>query len=101
MGYLYGEKIVNWSGIIADLEAIGDTIVVYGGDNYNGEDWATISTEKVDMMSYTFIVELKGGETMKDGLKEGDKVKLKASLDSRGDKELKYNWKLYEGEIVN
>ncbi|UOK62229.1 hypothetical protein MT997_28585 [Paenibacillus sp. OVF10] len=72
---------------------------MYGGEDYNGEDWTTISTEKQDMMPYTFIVELRN-ESMKNGLKKGDKVNLKASLDSRGDKELKYNWKLYEGEVV-
>ncbi|MBE7682223.1 hypothetical protein [Paenibacillus sp. P13VS] len=94
------KKIVNWSGTIADLETIEDSIVVYGGDNYNGEDWTTISTEKVDMMPYTFIVELKD-KTTKSGLKKGDKLSLEASLNSRGDKELKYNWKLYDGEIVN
>ena len=93
------KKIVTWTGTIADLEAIGDSIVVFGGESYNGEDWTTISTDKKDMMPYTFIVELKD-EAMKNGLKKGDKVKLKASLDSRGDKELQYNWKLYEGEVV-
>lgn len=93
------KNIVTWSGTIADLEAIGDSIVVYGGNNYNGEDWSTISTEKKDMMPFTFIVELKD-ESMKQGLKQGDKVKLQASLDSRGDKEMQYNWKLYEGEVI-
>lgn len=93
------KKIVTWSGTIADLEAIGDSIVVYGGEKYNGEDWITISTEKKDMMPYTLIVELKD-KSMKNGLKEGDKVTFKASLDSRGDKALQFNWKLYEGEIV-
>ncbi|WP_411734873.1 hypothetical protein [Paenibacillus sp. M2] len=92
-------KFVTWSGTIADSEIIGDSLVVYGGENYTAEDWSTISTEKKDMMPYTFIVELKDN-TMKDGLKKGDKVKLKASLDSRGDKEMQLNWKLYEGEVV-
>ncbi|WP_169091443.1 hypothetical protein [Paenibacillus sp. PL91] len=96
--FMHG-KIVTWSGIIADTETIGDSLVVYAGENYNGEDWTTISTEKKDMMPYTFIVELKD-EALKKGLKNGDKVKLTASLDSRGDKELQYNWKLYEGEVV-
>lgn len=92
-------KFVTWSGTIADSEIIGDSLVMYGGENYTAEDWSTISTEKKDMMPYTFIVELKDN-TMKDGLKKGDKVKLKASLDSRGDKEMQLNWKLYEGEVV-
>lgn len=94
------KKNVTWSGIIADLDAIGDSIVVYGGENYNGEDWAIMSSSKKDMLPYVFIVELKD-EAMKKGLKKGEKVKLKASLDSRGDKELQSNWKLYEGEVVN
>ncbi|MFF3925511.1 hypothetical protein [Paenibacillus lactis] len=93
-------KTVTWSGTIADLEAIGDSIVVYGGQKYNDEDWNTISTEKKDMMPYTFIVELKD-KSMKKDLKKGDKATFKASLASRGDKALQYNWKLYEGEIVN
>lgn len=93
------KKIVTWSGTIADLDAIGDSIVVYGGKNYKNEDWLTISTKKKDMMPYTFIVELKD-KSMKKGLKQGDKVTLKASLDSRGDKTLQFNWKLYEGEVV-
>ena len=59
----------------------------------------TISKDKKEMMPYTFIVELKDGG-QKNDLKQGDKVTLKASLDSRGDKELQYNWKLYEGEVV-
>jgi hypothetical protein len=96
--YMSGNT-VTWSGTIADLDAIGDSIVVYGSDDYNGEDWSTMSSDKTDMMPYTFIVELKD-ESQKNGLKQGDKVTLKASLDSRGDKELKYNWKLYEGEVV-
>ncbi|WP_427137600.1 hypothetical protein [Psychrobacillus psychrodurans] len=57
------KNIVTWSGTIADIESIGDSIVVYGGDNYNGEDWSTISTEKKDMMPFTFIVELKDSLT--------------------------------------
>lgn len=93
------KKIVTWSGSIADLDAIGDSIVIFGGENYNGEDWAAISTEKKEMLPYTFIVELKD-KTIKNDLKKGDKVKLKASLDSRGDKEMLLNWKLYEGEVV-
>ncbi|MFB3164701.1 hypothetical protein ABLO26_25405 [Neobacillus sp. 179-J 1A1 HS] len=94
------KRIVTWSGTIADLEAIGDSIVVYGGENYTGESWTTISTEKKEMLPYTFIVELKD-KSIKNGLKHGDKVTLKASLDSRGDKEMQFNWKLYEGEVIN
>ncbi|RLL47839.1 hypothetical protein D8M04_00735 [Oceanobacillus piezotolerans] len=96
--FMYGNT-VTWSGTIADLEAIGDSIVVYSGENYNGEDWKTISMEKKDMLPYTFIVELKD-ESQKNDLKQGDTVKINASLESRGDKEMQSNWKLYEGEVI-
>lgn len=90
---------VTWSGTIADLEAISDSIVVYGKEDYNGEDWLTISTEKMDMMPYTFIVELKD-QSVKADLKNGDPIAIKGVVGSRGDKEMQYNWKLYEGEVV-
>lgn len=93
------DKEVTWSGTIADLEAIGDSIVVYGKDDYSGEDWLTISTDKMDMMPYTFIVELKE-ESTKTNLQSGDHITIKGVVGSRGDKDMQYNWKLYEGEIV-
>jgi len=93
------DKEVTWSGTIADLEAIGDSIVVYGKEDYNGEDWLTISTDKMDMMPYTFIVELKD-ESVKADLKNGDSIIIKGVVGSRGDKEMQYNWKLYEGEVI-
>lgn len=80
-------NMVTWSGTIADLEAISDSIVVYGIDDYNGEDWMTISTDKKDMMPHTFIVELED---------EGQK-----NVQKPGDKELQYNWKLNDGEVEN
>ena len=93
-------KEVTWTGTIADLETISDSIVVYGKEEgYNGEDWLTISTEKKDLMPYVFIAELKN-EDMKKGLKKGDKVTVKGIIGSRGDKELQYNWKLYDAEVV-
>lgn len=91
---------MTWTGTIADLETISDSIVVYGKEEgYNGEDWLTISTEKKDLMPYVFIAELKN-EDMKKGLKKGDKVTVKGIIGSRGDKELQYNWKLYDAEVV-
>ncbi|MGJ7912622.1 hypothetical protein [Neobacillus sp. LXY-1] len=94
------KKEVSWTGTIADLEAIGDSIVVYGKPTgYNGENWSTISTNKKDMLPYVFIVELKD-KAMKTGLKKGEQVKVKAVVGSRGDKKLQYNWKLYEGEVI-
>ncbi|MGX6443560.1 hypothetical protein ACWM35_10110 [Neobacillus sp. K501] len=97
--FIYDEEVI-WTGTIADLGAIGDSIVVYGNpQGYNGEDWSTISTAKTDIMPYVFIVELKD-KAMKSGLKKGEQVKVKAIVKSRGDKQLQYNWKLYEGEVM-
>ncbi|MGG3803121.1 hypothetical protein [Metabacillus fastidiosus] len=94
------DKEVTWSGTIADLEAIGDSIVIYGStEGYNGEDWLTISTKKKNLLPYVFITELKS-EAMKKGMKNGDKVTIKAVVGSRGDKEMQYNWKLYKGEVI-
>jgi hypothetical protein len=92
------DKKVTWSGTIADF--LSDSVIVYGkSEGYNGEDWTTISTEKKEMMPYTFIAELKDKSQLKD-LKKGDTVTVKAVIGSRGDKDMQYNWKLYEGEIV-
>lgn len=92
------DKEVTWSGTIADF--LSDSVIVYRkSEDYNGEDWTTISTEKKVMMPYTFIAELKDKSQLKN-LKKGDTVTVKAVIGSRGDKDLKYNWKLYEGEIV-
>ncbi|BDG47951.1 hypothetical protein PspKH34_25120 [Parageobacillus sp. KH3-4] len=45
---LYTIKEVTWTGIIADLETITDSIVVYGKeDGYNGENWITINHEEI------------------------------------------------------
>lgn len=94
------DKEVTWSGTIADLEAIGDSIVVYGKEDYKGEDWQTISTDKMDMMPYTFIVELQD-KSLKANLQNGEPIIIKGIVGSRGDKEMQYNWKLYEGEVIN
>ncbi len=94
------KKEVTWTGTIADLNAISDSIVIYGNpQSYNGEDWLTISTNKKDMLPYVFIVDLKD-KAMKNGLRKGEQVKVKAVVGARGDKNLKYNWKLYEGEVI-
>lgn len=92
-------KEVTWTGTVADTEALRDSIVLVSSNDYNGQDWATISTEKKELMPYTIVVELKD-ESSKDGIKKGDEVKVKGVVGSRGDKEMKFNWKLYDSEII-
>lgn len=96
--YIY-EKEVTWTGTVVDVDAISDSIVLYGKDDYNGEDWSTLSTEKDEMMPYTAVVELKD-ESSKQGIKQGDTITIKGIVGSRGDKDSQFNWKLYEGEII-
>lgn len=92
-------KEVTWTGTVADTEALRDSIVLVSSNDYNGQDWATISTEKKELMPYTIVVELKD-ESSKDGIKKGDEVKVKGVVGSRGDKEMQFNWKLYDSEII-
>ncbi|KZR58872.1 hypothetical protein [Pseudobacillus badius] len=92
------DKEVTWSGTLADT--LSDSVIVYGKPNdYNGENWTTISTEKKDMMPYTFIAELKDSSELQ-GIKKGDTIKVKGVVGARGDEEMQFNWKLYEGEVV-
>lgn len=92
-------KEVTWTGTVADTEAMRDSIVLVSSNDYNGQDWAKISTEKKELMPYTIVVELKD-ESSKDGIKKGDEVKVKGVVGSRGDKEMQFNWKLYDSEII-
>lgn len=92
-------KEVTWTGTVADTEAMGDSIVLVSSDDYNGQDWATISTDNKELMPYTIVVELKD-ESSKEGVKNGDEIKVKGVVGSRGDVDSQFNWKLYEGEIV-
>lgn len=91
---------VTWSGIITDLETIGDSIVVMGKtDAYNGADWITLGKENADLIPYVIIVEM-NDPSVKSGLKKGDQITLKGEIGARGDVEAQFNWKLYKGEIV-
>lgn len=74
--------------------------MVYGKPGeYNGEDLNDMREKKKDMLPYTFIAELKDSSQLK-GLKEGDMVKIKGKVASRGDNKSQFQWKLYEGEII-
>jgi hypothetical protein len=92
--FLYG-KTVTWMGYVVRIGT--SQIFVYGKDDYNGEDWNTLGDS--NKLFYAFTAEFKNKEDFKE-LKTGDKVTLKGSLESRGDLNLNYNWKLYDVELV-
>ena len=77
-----------------------DSIIVYADKQpYNGADWATLSSENKDLLSYVFIAELTDKKQL-DSVKKGDKIKVKGEVGSRGDKQAQMNWKLYKSEII-
>ena len=91
---------VTWSGVVTDLETISDSIVVMGKtDAYNGADWITLGQEHADLVPYVIIVEM-NDPAVKTGLSKGDTITFTGEVGARGDVEMKYNWKLYKGEIV-
>lgn len=96
--YVKGKE-VTWTGTVADTEAMSDSLVLVSSDDYSGQDWATISSDNKELMPYTIVVELKD-EKSKAGIKNGDQVKVKGVVGSRGDVDSQFNWKLYEGEII-
>lgn len=92
--------MVTWTGIITDLETVKDSIIVMGKtDAYNGADWITLENDNADLVPYVIIVEM-NDPSVKTGLKKGDSITLKGEVGARGDMDMKFNWKLYKGEIV-
>ena len=93
-------SMVTWTGTITDLETIKDSIIVMGKtDAYNGADWITLESNNADLVPYVIIVEM-NDPSVKTGLKKGDSITLKGEVGARGDMDMKFNWKLYKGEIV-
>lgn len=94
------QQFVTWTGIITDLETIKDSIIIVGDENlYTGADWNTLQKDTPDAIPYTIIFEM-SNIADKSGLKNGDIITLKGEIGARGDLDMKYNWKLYKGEIV-
>lgn len=97
--YVY-KHTVTWKGTVADF--FSDTIIVYGGESkdYNNEDWASLSSEKAELLPFVFIAELKDRSQIKN-ITMGQTLQVKGEIGSRGDIDFKSNWKLYKGEIIN
>ena len=87
---------VTWTGTV--VRAGTSQLFVYGGNDYNGETWDELAEE--NKLFYTFVAKYKEG-TAEDfkKLNTGDKVTVQGNLDSRGDLDMNFNWKIYESVI--
>ena len=86
---LYGKK-VTWTGTV--VRAGSSQLFVYGLEDYKGETWDQLADAK--KLYYTFVAKYEDPNQFKN-IKTGDKVTVEGSLDSRGDFDLNYNWKIY------
>ncbi len=86
---LYG-KTVSWTGTVVDVG--GTQLFLYGSDDYNSEDWQQLSDNK--KLFYAFTAKY-ANPVQFQNVKPGDKITVQGSLESRGDYDLGFNWKLY------
>lgn len=87
---LYGNTVTRTGTVV---RAGTSQLFVYGGSDYNGESWDELADE--NKLFYTFVAKYKEGtaEEFKK-LNTGDKVTVQGNLDSRGDFDLNFNWKI-------
>lgn len=93
--YLYG-KTVTWTGTV--VRAGTSQLFVYGGNDYQGESWDELGDQ--NKLFYTFVAKYADGTADEfKKLKTGDTVTVKGVLESRGDYDLNYNWKIYDATL--
>ncbi|MED0745667.1 hypothetical protein P4S80_07050, partial [Aeribacillus composti] len=93
--YLYG-KTVTWTGTV--VRAGTSQLFVYGGNDYQGESWDELGDQ--NKLFYTFVAKYADGTA--DEFKKhktGDTVTVQGTLESRGDYDLNYNWKIYDATL--
>lgn len=89
-------KRVTWTGTV--VRAGTSQLFVYGGSDYNGETWDELADE--EKLFHTFVAKYdKGTADEFKQLQTGDKVTVEGDLDSRGDYDLNFNWKIYNAVI--
>jgi len=91
--YLNGET-VTWTGTVMDTGS--SQVFVWGGDDYSGQTWSTLPEDGHKRYN-VFVAKFEDGTP--DAIKVGDTITITGKLESRGDYELDYNWKIYESEI--
>jgi len=88
--YLNGER-VTWKGTIMELG--GQQVYIWGSEGYIGQTWTDVSNGSDHEAYNVFIADF--GEDIPQSFKVGDEVTVQGTLESRGDYDLNYHWKLY------
>lgn len=91
---LSGKK-VTWTGTVVD--AGNSQLFVYGKNDYKGETWADLGKSK--KLYYSFVAKYADSKQF-EGLKTGDVVSVTGDLESRGDFDLDFNWKIYNAVLI-
>jgi len=92
--YLYKKK-VTWSGTVMEIGT--KQIYVWGVDNYNGQTWDDVSESGTHDAYNVFVAKFDNGVPTK--IKAGDRITVSGSLESRGDYDMNYEWKIYNAEL--
>jgi flagellar biosynthesis GTPase FlhF len=89
-------KVVTWTGTV--VRAGSSQLFVYGGSDYNGETWDELADK--EKLFHTFVAKYSEGSADEfKQLQTGDSVTVEGDLESRGDFELNFNWKIYNAKI--
>ncbi|WP_088840658.1 hypothetical protein [Listeria sp. ILCC797] len=83
------------------MESENTTLYLYIGD-YSGQTRDSVNSEegKKKSEAYNVLVAELNDYDKANELHVGDKITVSGSLESRGDKKLNYNWKVYNATIV-
>jgi hypothetical protein len=94
---LYGTK-VTWTGNV--VRAGTSQLFLYGDTDYKGESWDVLGDN--NKLYYSFVAKYADGtaEEFKQ-LQTGDIVTVEGDLESRGDFELNFHWKIYNAKLIN
>lgn len=90
-------KTVKWTGTVIDPGS--SQVYLYGNTDYKGESWSNLGSAEGNKLFYSFVAKYDNPSQF-EGIKQGDIITVEGSLDSRGDYDLNYNWKIYNAKLV-
>lgn len=90
-------KTVKWTGTVIDPGS--SQVYLYGNTDYKGESWSDLGSAEGNKLFYSFVAKYDDPSQF-EGIKQGDTITVEGSLDSRGDYELNYNWKIYNAKLI-